>query len=96
MQQVSGADFGHQVLTVVGGGAIHRQGNTDAEAQHVRDAAYAGGKLHVRHRAVSNAGSGIGKKTQLGIVKMKPVGIPYVRADPSAFFHIGKRTHAHL
>ena len=43
-----------------------------------------------------DSGSGIGEKTQLVIVEVNPVRIPDVRSDPSAFFHIGKRTHPQL
>ena len=63
----------------------------DAGLQHVRDAGNAGGKLHIRDRAVADAGAGVCQKLKLLIIQVDAVRKPDIRSEPAEALHIRDR-----
>ena len=96
MQQVSHADLFEKIGAVVAGAAVHAEADRNVHLQHLRYAGDAGGQLHVRDRAVADAGAGLCEKLKLLCIEMNSVGVPHIVADPAQLLHIGERPQADL
>ena len=94
MQKIRGTHLFQHVRAVIARGPVDGEADRNPGFQHFRDSGDSGGKLHIGDGAMSHAGTGLGQKLHLIVIKMNPMRIPHIIPDPSDLFHVSQRTNA--